>query len=145
MAFANSTSSPCLLYTSCLQSGSTVAVWPFHNPLSQPEYGCRQVDKPILLPASCQHCIPSGDVYKRPGHGIRIFGSIQHLTVRIDQPIYPTMFLVYKLSLIHISHLKSLINSCKKEKVRIIFVQPEFDRRNACLLYTSEYPCRHEH
>lgn len=29
------------------------------------------------------------------------------------------------------SHLKELINACKKEKVRIIFVQPEFDRRNA--------------
>ena len=32
------------------------------------------------------------------------------------------------------AHLKSLINSCKKEKVRIIFVQPEFDRRNADLI-----------
>lgn len=29
------------------------------------------------------------------------------------------------------AHLKKLINTCKKEKVRIIFVQPEFDRRNA--------------
>ena len=32
------------------------------------------------------------------------------------------------------AHLKNLINSCKKEKVRIIFVQPEFDRRNADLI-----------
>ena len=32
------------------------------------------------------------------------------------------------------THLKNLINSCKKEKVRIIFVQPEFDRRNADLI-----------
>ena len=29
------------------------------------------------------------------------------------------------------SHLKNLIDTCKKEKVRVIFVQPEFDRRNA--------------
>ena len=29
------------------------------------------------------------------------------------------------------AHLKALINTCKDEKVRIIFVQPEFDRRNA--------------
>lgn len=29
------------------------------------------------------------------------------------------------------SHLKNLIDICKKEKVRVIFVQPEFDRRNA--------------
>ena len=28
-------------------------------------------------------------------------------------------------------HLKNLIDTCKEEKVRIIFVQPEFDRRNA--------------
>ena len=32
------------------------------------------------------------------------------------------------------THLKNLINSCKKEKVRVIFVQPEFDRRNADLI-----------
>ena len=32
------------------------------------------------------------------------------------------------------AHLKNLINSCKKEKVRVIFVQPEFDRRNADLI-----------
>lgn len=32
------------------------------------------------------------------------------------------------------SHLKELINTCEKEKVRIIFVQPEFDRRNAALI-----------
>ena len=32
------------------------------------------------------------------------------------------------------AHLRDLINSCKKEKVRIIFVQPEFDRRNADLI-----------
>ncbi|WP_300703709.1 zinc ABC transporter substrate-binding protein [Bacteroides sp.] len=32
------------------------------------------------------------------------------------------------------SHLKELINTCKQEKVRIIFVQPEFDRRNADLI-----------
>lgn len=29
------------------------------------------------------------------------------------------------------AHLKNLIDTCRKEKVRIIFVQPEFDRRNA--------------
>jgi len=29
------------------------------------------------------------------------------------------------------SHLKNLIDTCKEEKVRVIFVQPEFDRRNA--------------
>lgn len=29
------------------------------------------------------------------------------------------------------AHLRGLINTCKDEKVRIIFVQPEFDRRNA--------------
>ncbi|WP_291529370.1 metal ABC transporter solute-binding protein, Zn/Mn family [Bacteroides sp. UBA939] len=29
------------------------------------------------------------------------------------------------------SHLKTLINTCKEEKVRTIFIQPEFDRRNA--------------
>lgn len=29
------------------------------------------------------------------------------------------------------SHLKSLIDTCREEKVRVIFVQPEFDRRNA--------------
>lgn len=29
------------------------------------------------------------------------------------------------------AHLKSLIDTCQKEKVRVIFVQPEFDRRNA--------------
>ena len=27
--------------------------------------------------------------------------------------------------------LKALMNTCKNEKVRVIFVQPEFDRRNA--------------
>lgn len=32
------------------------------------------------------------------------------------------------------AHLRDLINTCKKEKVRIIFVQPEFDRRNAALI-----------
>lgn len=29
------------------------------------------------------------------------------------------------------AHLRELINTCKDEKVHIIFVQPEFDRRNA--------------
>lgn len=29
------------------------------------------------------------------------------------------------------AHLKNLINTCRKEQVRVIFVQPEFDRRNA--------------
>ena len=29
------------------------------------------------------------------------------------------------------AHLKNLIDACRKEKVRVIFVQPEFDRRNA--------------
>lgn len=29
------------------------------------------------------------------------------------------------------SHLKNLIDTCREEKVRVIFVQPEFDRRNA--------------
>ena len=29
------------------------------------------------------------------------------------------------------AHLKSLIDQCKKENVRVIFVQPEFDKRNA--------------
>lgn len=32
------------------------------------------------------------------------------------------------------SHLKDLMNICKQENVRIIFVQPEFDRRNADLI-----------
>lgn len=32
------------------------------------------------------------------------------------------------------AHLRDLINTCKAEKVRIIFVQPEFDRRNADLI-----------
>uniref|UniRef100_UPI002610755F metal ABC transporter solute-binding protein, Zn/Mn family n=1 Tax=uncultured Bacteroides sp. TaxID=162156 RepID=UPI002610755F len=32
------------------------------------------------------------------------------------------------------AHLKELINACKQEKVRIVFVQPEFDRRNAELI-----------
>lgn len=32
------------------------------------------------------------------------------------------------------AHLKELINTCKEEKVRVIFVQPEFDRRNAELI-----------
>ncbi len=32
------------------------------------------------------------------------------------------------------AHLKELINTCKTEKVRIIFIQPEFDRRNAELI-----------
>lgn len=31
-------------------------------------------------------------------------------------------------------HLKDLINTCKEEKVRVIFIQPEFDRRNADLI-----------
>lgn len=29
------------------------------------------------------------------------------------------------------AHLKALIDTCKSEKVHVIFVQPEFDRRNA--------------
>lgn len=32
------------------------------------------------------------------------------------------------------AHLRDLMNTCKKENVRIIFVQPEFDRRNADLI-----------
>lgn len=32
------------------------------------------------------------------------------------------------------AHLKGLIDTCKKEQVRVIFVQPEFDRRNAELI-----------
>jgi ABC-type metal ion transport system, periplasmic component/surface adhesin len=32
------------------------------------------------------------------------------------------------------AHLKELIQLCKKEKVRVIFVQPEFDRRNADII-----------
>lgn len=32
------------------------------------------------------------------------------------------------------AHLKELMQTCKKEKVQIIFVQPEFDRRNAELI-----------
>lgn len=32
------------------------------------------------------------------------------------------------------THLRELINTCKEEKVRVIFVQPEFDRRNAELI-----------
>lgn len=32
------------------------------------------------------------------------------------------------------AHLRELINTCKKEKVRVVFVQPEFDRRNAELI-----------
>ncbi|AVM53057.1 zinc transport system substrate-binding protein [Bacteroides zoogleoformans] len=32
------------------------------------------------------------------------------------------------------AHLKELIKTCKAEKVRIIFIQPEFDRRNAELI-----------
>lgn len=32
------------------------------------------------------------------------------------------------------AHLRDLINTCKDEKVRVIFVQPEFDRRNADLI-----------
>lgn len=32
------------------------------------------------------------------------------------------------------AHLKELINTCKEENVRVIFVQPEFDRRNAELI-----------
>lgn len=32
------------------------------------------------------------------------------------------------------AHLKALIDTCKSERVRIIFVQPEFDRRNAELI-----------
>lgn len=32
------------------------------------------------------------------------------------------------------AHLKALIDTCKDEKVHIIFVQPEFDRRNAELI-----------
>jgi zinc transport system substrate-binding protein len=29
------------------------------------------------------------------------------------------------------AHLKEIIEVCKTEKVRIVFIQPEFDRRNA--------------
>lgn len=29
------------------------------------------------------------------------------------------------------SHLKNLVDICKKEKIKVIFVQPEFDKRNA--------------
>lgn len=29
------------------------------------------------------------------------------------------------------AHLKSLIDRCRRERIRVIFVQPEFDRRNA--------------
>ena len=29
------------------------------------------------------------------------------------------------------AHLKNLIDACRREKVRVIFVQPEFDRCNA--------------
>ncbi|MDO4164368.1 MAG: zinc ABC transporter substrate-binding protein [Bacteroides sp.] len=32
------------------------------------------------------------------------------------------------------AHLKELINACKEEKVRVVFVQPEFDQRNAELI-----------
>lgn len=32
------------------------------------------------------------------------------------------------------AHLRDLMNTCKQENVRIIFVQPEFDRRNADLI-----------
>lgn len=32
------------------------------------------------------------------------------------------------------AHLKELIDTCKEEKVHVIFVQPEFDRRNADLI-----------
>lgn len=32
------------------------------------------------------------------------------------------------------AHLKELMKTCKAEKVRVIFVQPEFDRRNAELI-----------
>lgn len=32
------------------------------------------------------------------------------------------------------AHLRDLINTCKEEKVHVIFVQPEFDRRNADLI-----------
>lgn len=32
------------------------------------------------------------------------------------------------------AHLKKLIDQCREEKVRVIFVQPEFDRRNAELI-----------
>lgn len=32
------------------------------------------------------------------------------------------------------AHLKALIDTCKNEQVRVIFVQPEFDRRNAELI-----------
>lgn len=32
------------------------------------------------------------------------------------------------------AYLKELINTCRAEKVRVIFVQPEFDRRNAELI-----------
>ncbi|MCD8182452.1 MAG: zinc ABC transporter substrate-binding protein [Bacteroides sp.] len=32
------------------------------------------------------------------------------------------------------AHLKELIDTCKDEKVKVIFVQPEFDRRNAELI-----------
>ncbi len=32
------------------------------------------------------------------------------------------------------AHLKALINTCSSENVHVIFVQPEFDRRNAELI-----------
>lgn len=32
------------------------------------------------------------------------------------------------------AHLKEMIHTCKNEKVRVVFVQPEFDRRNAELI-----------
>lgn len=32
------------------------------------------------------------------------------------------------------AHLKELINTCKRERVRIIFIQPEFDQKNADLI-----------
>ena len=32
------------------------------------------------------------------------------------------------------AHLKELVDLCKEEEIRVIFVQPEFDRRNAELI-----------
>ena len=52
----------------------------------------------------------------------------------LSSPNADRAFMIYHPALSYFAHLKSLINSCKKEKVRIIFVQPEFDRRNADLI-----------
>ena len=35
---------------------------------------------------------------------------------------------------IYNNHLKELINACREENIHVIFVQPEFDRRNAELI-----------